>query len=716
MEASPVTSSSMASPGPEEFVRAICVRAYQATDDNQLELRVNDIVCVMEKDDSGWWGGHKEGDSVTAWFPGVCVRELHEQGRAILENMKTDSDVGTAANGQAAAAGNPQKEMDASCASPNRAPVSDYAGRSRNQVASPQFSSWQDPQRGDTTSARGSGKVPAEDAVSAEEAEAKAALVKELAALKKKEQQRDAAEAAKERRLQELERQLESERQEKARLRHDLSSREAALNEAKQASQQLAQQSAAKEPKKELEQRLKAEASEKNKLASEVESIKNQLEKERRTSQAAQEEAKRLWDLVKKEQQEKEQAISEKRKSFAQIDSLKEELKAVQLDVSVRRSQRGSIGGMPDMSDVVDENPDMRKNLFSSGFQLATTPGKSGASDEAPGAGSPARGASSRVQPAAQAAPRGSPLPPTMGGGSPAWAASGSTPPQIARFGRSQTAGYPSPNRSESLGAMPLGRRHGNGGGRGDQRTTSPARADMHRRAESQGPSSSGRTFLTEEAPPAGCVRSKVQQFEKRSATPRRRSTESTPAASPVDRSPAARFLASIGSAPVMSSTSSAGGAAAPRRRRVSGEDFPEAAVNGVQTVKSTPAPVSVRPLDLQALRSGGSQVSLTTSGMKDFSAGEEDLNMSPMHKTATAPAKPQQASGSAQASWATRGSSTPSFSTALGTTGSVSAFQTAGSGGRGLAKGNETEDEDKPSVSVKDRVRSWQRNGSWNA
>jgi len=64
---------------PVEFAKAICVRAHPSSDDAQLDLKVNDIVYVLERDDSGWWGGHKEGEDNTGWFPGSCVRAVPEQ-------------------------------------------------------------------------------------------------------------------------------------------------------------------------------------------------------------------------------------------------------------------------------------------------------------------------------------------------------------------------------------------------------------------------------------------------------------------------------------------------------------------------------------------------------------------------------------------------------------------------------------------------------------
>jgi len=59
-----------------QFMKCVVVKTHNATDETQLELRLNDIVYVLEQDDSGWWGGHKEGEDCTGWFPGSCVREL----------------------------------------------------------------------------------------------------------------------------------------------------------------------------------------------------------------------------------------------------------------------------------------------------------------------------------------------------------------------------------------------------------------------------------------------------------------------------------------------------------------------------------------------------------------------------------------------------------------------------------------------------------------
>lgn len=43
---------------------------------SQLRLSKGDFVWVLEQHESGWWGGHKEGDDLTGWFPATLVRAV----------------------------------------------------------------------------------------------------------------------------------------------------------------------------------------------------------------------------------------------------------------------------------------------------------------------------------------------------------------------------------------------------------------------------------------------------------------------------------------------------------------------------------------------------------------------------------------------------------------------------------------------------------------
>jgi len=74
-----------------EPMRTVVIKRHVATDSTQLELHVNDIVVVLEKDETGWWGGHKEGEDLTGWFPGFCVQALpEEQASFLLEKIGKD--------------------------------------------------------------------------------------------------------------------------------------------------------------------------------------------------------------------------------------------------------------------------------------------------------------------------------------------------------------------------------------------------------------------------------------------------------------------------------------------------------------------------------------------------------------------------------------------------------------------------------------------------
>lgn len=73
-----------------ECIRTMAVKKHEATDESQLNLKVNDIIIVLEKDETGWWGGHKENDDKTGWFPGSCVRSI-PQAKRQSEQKKPES-------------------------------------------------------------------------------------------------------------------------------------------------------------------------------------------------------------------------------------------------------------------------------------------------------------------------------------------------------------------------------------------------------------------------------------------------------------------------------------------------------------------------------------------------------------------------------------------------------------------------------------------------
>jgi len=48
--------------------------------EHMLSLHIGDVVWVLEKHETGWWGGHKEGEDIMGWFPDKMVRQAGRPG------------------------------------------------------------------------------------------------------------------------------------------------------------------------------------------------------------------------------------------------------------------------------------------------------------------------------------------------------------------------------------------------------------------------------------------------------------------------------------------------------------------------------------------------------------------------------------------------------------------------------------------------------------
>lgn len=59
----------------EDALRMVAVEDHLDISEpaSELSLHKGDIVYVLERDASGWYGGHKDGETVTGWFPGSKV-------------------------------------------------------------------------------------------------------------------------------------------------------------------------------------------------------------------------------------------------------------------------------------------------------------------------------------------------------------------------------------------------------------------------------------------------------------------------------------------------------------------------------------------------------------------------------------------------------------------------------------------------------------------
>jgi len=120
--------------------KAEVIQNHVAQDSSQLDLRVGDFVYILEKDESGWWGGHKMGEDTTGWFPYNIVRLIdevpphHSPDALVPQNMNASFGVTahetTQTHGQSQAALAPalkldtkesnQSELQTQCESPTR--------------------------------------------------------------------------------------------------------------------------------------------------------------------------------------------------------------------------------------------------------------------------------------------------------------------------------------------------------------------------------------------------------------------------------------------------------------------------------------------------------------------------------------------------------------------------------------------------------------------
>lgn len=63
--------------------QARVIKAHVAADDSQLQLKVGDIVTVVDQE-PGWWGGYRDGDDEhMGWFPSSKAKAVEESARGV---------------------------------------------------------------------------------------------------------------------------------------------------------------------------------------------------------------------------------------------------------------------------------------------------------------------------------------------------------------------------------------------------------------------------------------------------------------------------------------------------------------------------------------------------------------------------------------------------------------------------------------------------------
>eukprot|EP00927_Polykrikos_kofoidii_P031401 TRINITY_DN2700_c0_g1_i1.p1 TRINITY_DN2700_c0_g1~~TRINITY_DN2700_c0_g1_i1.p1 ORF type:complete len:667 (+),score=88.43 TRINITY_DN2700_c0_g1_i1:56-2056(+) len=505
---------------PIDATLAVAIRAHAASDRNQLGLNLHDRVVVLERDESGWWGGHRLGEEFAGWFPGACVMEIRDQQIDQFHDQPVhDQQVQDQQNDLMQYAGWEEER-------PSRGRLSSTFDTSNSSHNSKRLSAATSPQH---PVSNGPDRRSLRPTVIAQNDTATQAALR--AAEAKAAQMFDE--------LTRLQRQREAEKRE-ADAKHDEFLR-----------MKHAIERSAHEKTSEVEYHLHAERAEKQRLLLETETLRNHLEREKRKCQAQKEEMERCRDAYSRQLKEKDELIQSSRKSSRLAEErarvLKEELQAMtsqrSIDVSevfgsadqkpVRRlfSSTGSNEGH-------DQSAGERSSSPPSGLPVTATQTASSGAAERPQApvntDTPraATGPSSthgvvRTAPQTQVSntnhPISSsppPLLPTPSGGN-------SGTPSGTQFGTDHQA-RTRISSNIMLPAAAVGRAESQDvsrcRGRQGEEVMTPSQLQQKRRAGSQGPATmigSG-----DERPSSGSVANKIRDFEKRAGTPQRVSRE----------------------------------------------------------------------------------------------------------------------------------------------------------------------------------------------
>lgn len=516
-----------------ESLKTVVVKPHQATDDTQLDLKVNDIVYVLEQDETGWWGGHKAGEETTGWFPGSCVRPIFEPGtlgHQQLTGVVTEEQAAQQSSSSACRADEGPRALHPALETETRSPV-----RRSLLVASPQRGGHHEPRAGDRSSVAIPG-TPAESSAPDAGSQAVPEMSAEMLAVqvsKLKQENTELSDA-----MKAMKRQSDVDRR-------NCTEMEAAAE-------------AERQRREELERRLQAENSEKERLLSEATTLRKQVEKEK----AQQEAMKHMESLYKSQLEEKEEEL---RRAGEQVDhhrrsqqSEKQRMRSLEEQVQVLSQQlEGTRQGVQPRAEVSEQTgaahcqrrlsvesahttavdqtvpveahaivmDETRRRLFSSTASNGGTM-PTPASDRV---GQYFDGFVPMVQPSAS--PVSSPTTETSRGRALTTAGRNQPATTAPSLGHQQAAvSAPGSARGPVVNRPPEPPRAASTAPRaGSRGVVSPNRLfhahstgdlDQRPRALSVDPGS------TEDAPPRGCVADKVTMFEQRCQTPRRDGSE----------------------------------------------------------------------------------------------------------------------------------------------------------------------------------------------
>jgi len=307
--------------------RARVVQPHDPSDWAQLRLQVGDIVYVLEQDETGWWGGHKENDEQTGWFPGSCVRPEPEVdvSHAASRDMSLN-ETGIAPEPTAAVA--------------TSSPPLDASTQGKWQELPlptgqdcPLETSLEGPIRGVASPQRRRSSAGASEKAPPALATAETEVVETL------DEQALAAENA---RLKQMNSEL-SDQLRRSMRQSDVDRRNVEALEAK-----VQQEKAIRE---ELELKVQAESSEKSTVSTEAQVLREQLEREKHSSKAqldknehmrAQYEAKiqETEELLRARQEDTRETVQKERQRARELE---EQLRSAQEEITSVKKQRNSV-------------------------------------------------------------------------------------------------------------------------------------------------------------------------------------------------------------------------------------------------------------------------------------------------------------------------------------------------------------------------------------
>eukprot|EP00927_Polykrikos_kofoidii_P031402 TRINITY_DN2700_c0_g1_i2.p1 TRINITY_DN2700_c0_g1~~TRINITY_DN2700_c0_g1_i2.p1 ORF type:complete len:668 (+),score=61.74 TRINITY_DN2700_c0_g1_i2:56-2059(+) len=515
MEHSPLGSTSGdQSILPNDATLAVVIRAHVPHDKNQMALNLHERVVVLERHETGWWGGHRLGEEFVGWFPGACVMEIRDpQIDQIHDEPVHDQEV--------------QEQQ-------NR--LVQYAGWEEEQTSRGRLSSTVDTSDSSHNSKRLSAATSPQHAVSTgpDRRSLRPTVMPQndtatLAALRATEAK--AAQYFDE--LTRLQRQREAEKREADGTADEFRRVKAAIERRTH------------EETCEYEHHLQTERAEKQRLLSETETLRNHLERERRKCQAHKEEMERCRDSYSRQLKEKDELIQSSRKSFRLAEErakvLKEELQVMTSQRSIENSEvLGSVDqpvrrlfSSTGSNQEHDQSAGERSLSPPSGLPFTATQTSSSAAADRPQAPvntdtpraatvSASTYGVARIASQTQVSntnhPMSSlppPLLPTSGG-------SHSGTQSATQFGAAHQARTRMTPSTVMLPAAAVGRsesvRVSRFRGRQAEEIATYSQLQQNRRAGSQGPAAIGNG---DERPTSGSVFNRIREIEKRAGTPR---------------------------------------------------------------------------------------------------------------------------------------------------------------------------------------------------